>query len=226
MTHEGNTSTINHAGRAPAFQLEGGGWRLFAPDVAAGASPVGAVRVRGRGPGRICWPACPNDSGRDGIGAGWKPYAEPRNAIDERSFPLGSPYALREPQPTPRPLTPSSLPATLPAYIDCALFGNIIPPHPPCIGMPIPPMPPIPMPKPAWFGYIGLIEGVPNPRPPDPPTMLAATVEPRSHSSSAAAIACCATAIWNACLANIMACWCAARKAGSAFGGILGYMNC
>lgn len=27
------------------------------------------------------------------------------------------------PQPAPRPLTPSSLPATLPAYIDCALEG-------------------------------------------------------------------------------------------------------
>ena len=110
----------------------------------------------------------------------------------------GPPYSLCVPHPPPVG-TPSSLPITLPAYID-ALDGNIIAPgfmycmpYPPGI-MPIPPIPPI----------IGMpIAGTPIPT---PIPLIALTLEPRSHSSFALASACCATAIWYACFATAIAC--------------------
>lgn len=121
---------------------------------------------------------------------------------------VGPPYSEREPQPTP-----SSLPAVLPAYIDCALEYIIgFQPMP----KPLPIMPGMPI-----AGIAGIPPPMPMPMLPIPPNAL--TLEPRSHSSFAAAIACCATAIWYACFATIIACWCAARNRGSAFGG--GIMN-
>lgn len=105
-----------------------------------------------------------------------KPYVEERDDIsaEVRLLREGPPYSLRDPQPPPPPPTPSSLPATLPAYME-ALEGNIIGVFQPMpyIGMAIPGIG-------AMFGtpMFMLI----------PPNALA--LDPRSHSSLAAASAC------------------------------------
>ncbi|OJT15061.1 hypothetical protein TRAPUB_8378 [Trametes pubescens] len=93
------------------------------------------------------------------------------------STPLPS-NALHGPQPELPPPPCSLRPAALLPYIDCEL-GNII--RPPCH-----PGPPIPMFRPGNMPPFARI----------PPF----TDDPRSHSSFAAASACCAITIWNALL--------------------------
>ena len=152
----------------------------------------------------------PPYSDRAELIAGVGRVANIAEVLDARA---GPPYSLCVPQP-PAP-APSSLPSMLPAYID-APDGNIMDPgfvH--CIPYPPGIIPPIGAPMPMPIIPIG---GTPIAIP-----LSALTLDPRSHSSFAAASACCATAIWYACFATIIACWCAARYRGSALGGT---MNC
>lgn len=117
----------------------------------------------------------------------------------------------------PQPAWLVGPPKSLPAYIDRGAAGNIEPPFgQPPIPIPIPMfMPPIPKP-------------IVDPLPLTADAAYPPTLEPRSHSSAAAAMACCATAYWYACFAIIIACWCAARNAGSDAIPICGgaIMNC